>query len=101
MDGEDVRALRENSTTLYPEASLLEVLQAPLIDVGLETESLLTLADKDVRALYTSSTALWHVASTGVGFEVYEGDAWLWQIEEGDVVEDTARNRSGHAGGPP
>ena len=97
LDGEDVRALRENSTTLYPEASLLEVLQAPLIDVGLETESLLTLADKDVRALYTSSTALWHVASTGVGFEVYEGDAWLWQIEEGDVVEDTARNATGQA----
>ncbi|MDP6199786.1 MAG: hypothetical protein QF531_03365, partial [Candidatus Poseidonia sp.] len=97
LSGEDVRGLRENASQLYPNASLLEVLQVPLIDVMVEGESLLTLADKDVNRLYTTDSALWHITSNGVGFEPVEGEAWLWQVEEGDVVEDTARNETGQA----
>ena len=51
VSGEDVAALRENRSTLYPSASLLEVLQVPLIDVVHNGSSLLTLADGTVSEL--------------------------------------------------
>ena len=97
LSGDDVRGLRENASQLYPNAALLEVLQVPLVDVMVEGQSLLTLADKDVNRLYTTNSALWHITSNGVGFEPINGEAWLWQVEEGDVVEDTAQNETGQA----
>ena len=71
--GEDVVALRENKSTLYPEAGLLEVLQVPLIDVEHDDEALLTLAETDVTQLRLGAEAWWHVALTGIGFEPLDG----------------------------
>ena len=96
--GEDVVALRENLTELAPGASMLEVLQAPLVDVVVRNESLLTLADAEVQSLRLGEKALWHVAPSGLGFEPFEGgDAWLWQAEAGDRVRDVAWDSSGFA----
>ena len=47
LNGEDVAALRENRTDLYPQATLLEVLQVPLIDLQVDGEPLLTLGRYD------------------------------------------------------
>ena len=91
ITGTDVSALRENKSTLYPDATLLEVLQVPLVDVGVESESLLTLADTEVTQLRLAEDAWWHVALSGIGFEPHDGgDAWLWQADEGDRVVDVA-----------
>ena len=93
--GEDVVALRENRSLLYPDAGMLEVLQAPLVDLQFEEESILTLADAEVDLMVASSTAIWHLASTGVGFEQnLGGDAWLWQVDDGDIIADAAWNAS-------
>ena len=100
IGGDDVMALRENRTTLYPDATLLEVLQVPLIDVAHEGEALLTLADSQVSQLRLSSDALWHVTSNGLGFEPTDGDeAWLWQVEEGDLLTDVAWDASSQTAG--
>ena len=89
--GEDVVALRENKSTLYPEAALLEVLQVPLIDVEHDDEALLTLADTDVTQLRLGAEAWWHVALTGIGFEPFDGgEPWLWQADEGQRLVDVA-----------
>ena len=69
VSGEDVAALRENRSTLYPSASLLEVLQVPLIDVVHNGSSLLTLADGTVSELRAAPEAVWHVSPSGLGFE--------------------------------
>ena len=89
--GEDVSALRENKSMLFPDAALLEVLQAPLIDVEHANEALLTLADTDVTHLKMANGAWWHVALSGIGFEPSEGgEAWLWQVGEDDRLVDVA-----------
>ena len=91
ISGTDVVALRENKSTLYPDAALLEVLQVPLIDVEYADEALLTLADGDVTELRLGQDAWWHVALSGIGFEpIQGGDAWLWQADEGDRLVDVA-----------
>ena len=98
ISGDDVVALRENLSELAPGVAMLEVLQAPLVDVSLGNESLLTLADAEVQALRVGEAALWHVASGGFGFEPLDGgDAWLWQANEGDLLRDVAWNASGFA----
>ena len=89
--GEDVAALRDNRTSLYPSAALLEVLQVPLIDVQHEDEALLTLADSDVSALRLASDVWWHLTPSGLGFEPLDGgDAWLWQADEDQRLVDAA-----------
>ncbi len=94
--GDDVVALRENLSDLAPGLAMLEVIQAPLVDVNIGNESLLTLADAEVRMLRVGEAALWHVAPSGFGFEPLErGDAWLWQAQEGDLVRDVAWTASG------
>ena len=94
--GDDVVALRENLSDLAPGLAMLEVMQAPLVDVNIGNESLLTLADAEVRMLRVGEAALWHVAPSGFGFEPLEGgDAWLWQAQEGDLVRDVAWTASG------
>lgn len=91
VDGADVMALRENKSTLYPDAALLEVLQVPLIDVQHANEALLTLADADITQLRMGQDAWWHVALSGIGFEPLDGgDAWLWQVDDGDRLVDVA-----------
>ncbi len=98
LAGHDVVALRENLSQLAPGVAMLEVLQAPLVDVEVHNESLLTLADAEVHTLRIGEDALWHVASSGFGFEpLTGGDAWLWQADEGDRVRDVAWSPSGFA----
>ena len=98
VSGEDVAALRENRSTLYPSASLLEVLQVPLIDVVHNGSSLLTLADGTVSELRAAPEAVWHVSPSGLGFERLDtGDAWIWQVSDGERLVDAAwgdRNES-------
>ena len=95
ISGHDVVALRENLTTLLPQAMMLEVLQIPLIDVEVHNESLLTLADRDIMQLKLGDYALWHTASSGVGFEsLTNSTAWLWQVEEGSIIHDVAFDSS-------
>lgn len=89
--GDDVAALRENRSLLYPDAALLEVLQVPLVDVQHDGEALLTLADSDVNALRLGDDVWWHVTPSGLGFEPLDGgDAWLWQADEGERLVDAA-----------
>ncbi len=91
INGDDVRGLRENQTSLYPNGVLMEVLQAPLIDVVVAGEPLLTLADSDVTLLKDSSTALWHSSPSGAGFQLYStNEAWIWQVDSGDTLNDIA-----------
>ena len=98
LDGEEVVALRENRSSLAPGAAMLEVLQAPLIDVSVNEASLLTLADRDLNHLRVGGDVVWHTASTGIGFEPLSGgEAWLWQVEEGERVVDVAWNSTNEA----
>lgn len=98
LEGADVVALRENLTQVAPDASMLEVLQAPLIDVEVNNQSLLTLADGEVLQLRWGQNALWHVAASGVGFERFDDQqAWIWQVNEGGIVNDVAWSDQGQA----
>ena len=91
LSGEDVAALRENQSSLYPDASLLEVLQVPLIDASYQDEPLLTLADSEVDELRQSDDALWHITANGLGFERFDNqEAWLWQVSKGERLIDVA-----------
>ncbi len=91
LDGDDVAALRENRTVLYPGATLLEVLQVPLIELQVEGEPLLTLADATVDRLVVAEDALWHSTANGLGFErLSTNEAWLWQVDEGERMVDVA-----------
>jgi putative ABC transport system permease protein len=96
--GDDVVALRENRSRLAPDAAMLEVMQAPLIDAQVNDEALLTLADSEIHTLRLGDAALWHVASNGLGFELLnDGEAWMWQVEDGERVNDVAWNSTGGA----
>ncbi|MEL0312180.1 MAG: FtsX-like permease family protein [Candidatus Poseidoniales archaeon] len=91
LDGDDVAALRENRTVLYPDATLLEVLQVPLIELQVEGEPLLTLADATVDRLVVAEDALWHSTANGLGFErLSTNEAWIWQVGEGERMVDVA-----------
>lgn len=91
LDGGDVAGLRENRTALYPDATLLEVLQVPLIELQVEGEPLLTLADATVDRLVVAEDALWHTTANGLGFErLSTNEAWLWQVDEGERMADVA-----------
>ena len=91
VSGEDVVALRENRTSLYPSARLLEVLQVPLIDAEHNGSSLLTLADGSISELRSAPQTVWHLAPNGLGFERLDtSDAWIWQVDEGQRLVDAA-----------
>ena len=91
LNGEDVTALRENRTDLYSQATLLEVLQVPLIDLQVDGEPLLTLADTTVDRLVLAEDAVWHATANGLGFErTSSNEAWIWQVEDGDRLTDAA-----------
>jgi putative ABC transport system permease protein len=97
LGGGDVSALRENQSSLYPDASLLEVLQVPLIDAMYQSEPLLTLADSDVDELRLSEHALWHTTANGLGFERFDDqEAWLWQVAKGERLTDVAWGEQNH-----
>jgi hypothetical protein len=97
LGGGDVSALRENQSSLYPDASLLEVLQVPLIDAMYQSEPLLTLADSDVDELRLSEHALWHTTANGLGFERFDNqEAWLWQVAKGERLTDVAWGEQNH-----
>lgn len=97
LSGVDVAALRENQSSLYPDASLLEVLQVPLIDASYQGEPLLTLADSEVDELRQSEDALWHVTANGLGFERFDNqEAWLWQVAKGERLIDVAWGEQNH-----
>ena len=96
LSGEDVAALRENRSDLYPDATLLEVLQVPLIDVLHDGEPLLTLADATVDRLVSTEDAVWHLTANGLGFERRANhEAWLWQVNEGERLIDAAWTEDG------
>lgn len=96
ITGEDVHALRENASLLMPASSMMEVLQVPLIDVVTEGEPLLTLGDGDVTELYSTDDALWHYGPSGAGFELTATrEAWIWQVDQGDLLHDLAFDPSG------
>ncbi|WP_438994959.1 FtsX-like permease family protein [Poseidonia sp.] len=96
LNGDDVRGLRENQSTLYPNGVMMEVLQAPLIDAVVAGEPLLTLADSDVTLLKDSNTALWHSSSSGAGFQLHDtNEAWIWQADTGDTLNDIAFTDAG------
>lgn len=89
LSGSDVAALRENRTELYPQATLLEVLQVPLIEMQAGGEPLLTLADATVDRLVVAEDAIWHTTANGLGFErLSTHEAWLWQVDEGERLTD-------------
>lgn len=96
VNGDDVRGLRENQTSLYPTGVMMEVLQAPLIDAVVAGEPLLTLADSDVTVLKDSTTALWHASPSGAGFQLHDtNEAWIWQVDAGDTLNDIAFTDAG------
>ena len=91
VSGEDVVALRENRSVLYPSANLLEVLQVPLIDAVHNGSSLLTLADGSISELRSAPQSVWHVGPNGLGFERLDtNDAWIWRVDEGQRLVDAA-----------
>ena len=96
INGDDVRGLRENQSSLYPSGMMMEVLQAPLIDATVDGEPLLTLADSDVTLLHDSSSALWHAGPSGGGFQLHSSnEAWIWQVDQGNIINDIAFSTNG------
>ena len=99
INGDDVRALRENLSTLLPDSDMLEVLQIPLIEVEYRDEQILTLASNEVTNLREGNRSLWHFADGGFGHQVNgDGDAWLWQADDEERINGFALSDDGNYG---
>ena len=96
ISGEKVGALRENLTSLVPQANMLEVLQIPLVELEYQNEQVLTLASKQVSTLLAGNKSLWHFTDSGFGHQIGgDGDAWLWQTDDGQRINDLAQSTTG------
>ncbi|RJU97506.1 MAG: ABC transporter permease [Candidatus Poseidoniales archaeon] len=99
LSGMDVAALRENTTSLGID-TMMEVLQVPLIDLSLEDESLLTLADNQPNDLVLGERGLWHSSPSGFGVQIDgSGEAWVWRVPDGGALYDFALSSDGQLGG--
>ena len=84
-----VESLSENRSSLAANATLLEVLQVPLIGLDSGSSNLLTLADGDVDGILVESDALWHWGAAGLGFETDE-TSWIWRVPSGGILNDVS-----------
>ena len=93
---DDVRALRGNMSALAPGGLAVEVLQVPLVEVTVNGQPLLTLADGSVTELHATNTSVWHVGPGGFGVEVLNNaSTWAWQVPTGGRLLDVALDASG------
>jgi len=99
LSGELVRGLRENMTVLSPDASMMEVLQVPMVEMEYENQQILTLADSEITELWAGQRGLWHFTPSGAGFQI-EGDgaAWVWRVTDSGIVNDFTLDSSGQYG---
>jgi len=98
LSGDDVLALRSNLTELGI-ASMMEVLQVPLIDVEHKDEPLLTLASNAIHTLEEGERALWHASDSGFGFQIDgDGEAWVWRASDGETLQDFTLSSEGQYG---
>ena len=96
LAADDVRALRGNMSVLAPGGMAVEVLQVPLVEVTVNGEPLLTLADGSVSELHATNTSVWHVGPAGFGVEVLNtSSTWAWQVSPGGRMLDVAFDASG------
>ncbi|MEC8625401.1 MAG: ABC transporter permease [Candidatus Thermoplasmatota archaeon] len=83
-----VDAFRDNLSTLASEASMSELVQAPIEVLELNGHRSLVLADADITDLQWSGGALWHVGMAGAGFQVAgSGTPALWYVPEGELLD--------------
>ena len=81
ISGDKVSALRENLTSLVPQANMLEVLQIPLVELEYQNEQVLTLASKQVSTLLAGNKSLWHFTDSGFGHQIGgDGDACFGKL---------------------
>lgn len=99
LAGTDVVALRENTTSLGID-TVMEVLQVPLVDLSLDDESLLTLANNQPNELVIGERGLWHSSPSGFGVQIDGlGDAWVWRVPDGGALYDFTLSSDGQLGG--
>jgi len=99
LAGTDVVALRENTTSLGID-TVMEVLQVPLVDLSLDDESLLTLANNQPNELVIGERGLWHSSPSGFGVQIDGlGDAWVWRVPDGGALYDFTLSSDGQFGG--
>lgn len=99
LAGTDVVALRENTTSLGID-TMMEVLQVPLVDISLDEESLLTLANNQPNQLVIGERGLWHSSPSGFGVQIDGlGDAWVWRVPDGGALYDFTLSSDGQLGG--
>ena len=85
-----VTSLNENRTTLVPNASMMEVLQVPLVELESNASNLLTLADAELDGVVKEEDTLWHWGAAGIGFETNESYRKLKsqdRIQVRDVID--------------
>ena len=99
LSGELVRGLRENMTALSPNASMMEVLQVPMVEMEHENQQILTLADSEITELWSGQRGLWHFTPSGAGFQI-EGDgaAWVWRVTGSGIANDFTLDHTGQYG---
>ena len=89
LDGELVRGLRENLSSLSPDSTMLEILQVPMVEIQNNGEQVLTLASSEISELWPGKRSLWHFSPSGAGFQIEgDGDAWVWRVEDGGIAND-------------
>ena len=99
ISGENVRALRENLTTLMPDSNLLEVLQVPLVELVVDNEQILTLASNEITDLRIGNRSLWHFSDGGFGHQINgDGESWVWQSSDNERVNGFALTDNGTYG---
>ncbi len=89
LNGELVRGLRDNLTSIAPGASMLEILQVPMVEIEHNDQQIVTLASSEITELWPGKRGLWHFSPSGFGFQIEgDGDAWVWRIEDGGIAND-------------
>tara|TARA_B110001452_G_scaffold166107_1_gene138631 strand:+ start:135 stop:4736 length:4602 start_codon:yes stop_codon:yes gene_type:complete len=98
ISGDDLLALRGNISE-FGMASMLEVLQVPLIEFTHDDEALLTLSSSGITDLDAGHRGLWHATGTGFGVQIDgAGEAWMWRVPDGGAVNDFSLSSDGMFG---
>ena len=79
----EVESLRENITTTSPDASVAELLMAPLLQISSGGENLTGLLSAEVTAIDSDDVADWYATPSGLSVQMKNTSQWLQWVPRG------------------
>ena len=82
--GDEVESLRENITSFSPDASVAELLMAPLLQISSDGENLTGLISAEVTAIDSDGIADWYATPSGLSVQMRNTSQWFQWVPRGD-----------------